>query len=227
MFDPMCVTTKKVLKNLGGDKISGKVYTFDGNTEGKYCIPESPMYKISNDTPDLSKVSSIRITTEDGIMDVPASQCTINTDAGAPALLAGDLCAVIVVENNIFSDMEVENGLYVVCYPDDVFYTSSIEFAETIVPIDQKYLPGVCLPVVELSTEPTTEGAVLTAEESAKLDKVAALKLPIIVKFNLAGDQMAMTAMWHDGANAFMILMGYSAFTITKDSDTWLFMMEG
>lgn len=58
------------------------------------------------------------------------------------------------------------------------------EKTETIHPIDPKYLPGVCLPVVELTTEPTVgTSASLTADESAKLDEVVTLKTPIVLNF--------------------------------------------
>lgn len=43
---------------------------------------------------------------------------------------------------------------------------------------------GVCLPVVELTTEPIVgTSAALTADESAKLDEVVTLKTPIVLNF--------------------------------------------
>ena len=46
---------------------------------------------------------------------------------------------------------------------------------ETIHPIDPKFLPGVCLPVVELTTVPTAKGAALTAEETAQVANALAM----------------------------------------------------
>lgn len=57
-------------------------------------------------------------------------------------------------------------------------------FAETIHPIDQKYLPGVCLPVVEVSTTLST-GAFLTDEESAKLTEAYAAECPVVIKCDI------------------------------------------
>ena len=58
----------------------------------------------------------------------------------------------------------------------------TISTAETIVPIDPKFLPGVCLPVVELTTQPTAEGAALTEAEIQALLSVG--ESPCILKFN-------------------------------------------
>lgn len=59
------------------------------------------------------------------------------------------------------------------------------EETETIHPIDQKYLPGVCLPVVELSTT-FENGASYTAEENAKLKEVWESGTPAIIKCPVA-----------------------------------------
>lgn len=65
----------------------------------------------------------------------------------------------------------------------------AVSTVETLHPIDPKYLPGVCLPVVEIATLPTADGAVLTEAESAVLNEVAALDIPIVMKaFDKAGD---------------------------------------
>ena len=62
--------------------------------------------------------------------------------------------------------------------------TFSLE-GETIVPIDPKYLPGVCLPVVELETAVTSTPAALSEEDGAQMDTLngepAVLKLVAIV----------------------------------------------
>lgn len=52
---------------------------------------------------------------------------------------------------------------------------------ETIHLIDPKYLPGVCLPLVELSTVITEEGVTLTDAEKAQVSEVAT-GLPFVVK---------------------------------------------
>lgn len=88
---------------------------------------------------------------------------------------------------------------------------------------------GAVLPVVELSTVPTVEGAALTAEESAKMDEVATAGGPIVVRFtDPAAGQIC-------GVFYFIAIAGFSGFvimmagniqiTIAKpESGDWLFM---
>jgi hypothetical protein len=73
---------------------------------------------------------------------------------------------------------------------DQDLRTVTIE-AETIHPIDPKFLPGVCLPVVELTTQPTEEGATLTDAENARMDAAAESETPIVVRFDYGGASFA------------------------------------
>lgn len=54
------------------------------------------------------------------------------------------------------------------------------EEVETIVPIDQKFLPGVCLPVVEIA-----DISAITAEEGAELGKH--IGMPVVIKVTIDG----------------------------------------
>lgn len=73
-------------------------------------------------------------------------------------------------------------GLDVYAYSDAPTHTVSIATeTETITPIDQKYLPGVCLPVVELSTE-LANNAVLTDAESALLATAFEVGTPVVIR---------------------------------------------
>jgi hypothetical protein len=59
--------------------------------------------------------------------------------------------------------------------------TASVSaITETIVPIDQKYLPGVCLPVVEIA-----DISAITAEEGAELGKH--IGIPVVIKVTIDG----------------------------------------
>ena len=86
------------------------------------------------------------------------------------------------------------------------------EVTETTTPIDPKYLPGVCLPVVELTTVGTSSGAALTAEESAKMDEAAALKLPCIIKNPIFTGVYMFTD--SGGIISFGAFMGTTAFNV-------------
>lgn len=58
---------------------------------------------------------------------------------------------------------------------------------ETIHPIDPKFLPGVCLPVVELTTMPADHDALeanpLTADENAMMNEVTKTGMPFVLKY--------------------------------------------
>lgn len=61
------------------------------------------------------------------------------------------------------------------------------EKTETIHPIDQKFLPGVCLPVVEINTEPSEAGTPCTDAENAALTAAAETGLPVVLKMSAIG----------------------------------------
>ena len=66
------------------------------------------------------------------------------------------------------------------------------ELVETIHPIDPKYLPGVCLPVVEITSAPYSFGAgntvPLTVEESAQFNAAVTASDFVLIKIRLDGD---------------------------------------
>ena len=85
---------------------------------------------------------------------------------------------------------------------NDGEYITVYKKTETIHPIDQKYLPGVCLEMIELTSEiPINAKDIppLTAEESAVLSTAAAKGLPVIIKFNLNGNATTMLCTLIDG----------------------------
>lgn len=65
-------------------------------------------------------------------------------------------------------------------------------FTETIHPIDPKFLPGVCLPVVEVTSAPYSfeEGNIvsLTAEESARFNAAVGASDFVLIKIRLNGE---------------------------------------
>ena len=63
----------------------------------------------------------------------------------------------------------------------------TVSTAETIHPIDPKFLPGVCLPVVELSTvfdSTTEEPTVCNESDYQKLEGISDTGTPFVCKFN-------------------------------------------
>lgn len=100
--------------------------------------------------------------------------------------------------------------------------------AETIHPIDQKYLPGVCLPVVELETVVANE-VMLSEADVAKLEKV--IGFPIVLKMtNQAGEKMATLANYFaDGAANAFITTGDASYIFMDEAGTgeWAIITNG
>lgn len=180
----LSLAVKKVLKILGIDVKKAKTITFDGNTAGKETIPGEMMglsgvyVKVSNTAFAVDELQSVSTTTVfDGtkeIQKIPLSALTVQKDRSVAFLVQNEIPIAIVVAENFSSDeLSATVGTYFL-YDENylnlgTYYASSITYGkETIVPIDPKYLPGVCLPVVELETV-IENNAVLTAEESVMM----------------------------------------------------------
>lgn len=122
-----------------------KTLTFDGNSEDKETW--DVMVKISEQFIDLSNAVSITMVV--GGTEIQSTDIIAYADDGTVSLFSTKteqmLAASIHPDSDIGLDMG-HSGTFVVC--EDMAYVSRIEFAETIHPIDPKYLPGVCLPVV-------------------------------------------------------------------------------
>lgn len=85
---------------------------------------------------------------------------------------------------------------------------------ETIHPIKPEYLPGVCLPVVEIADLTS-----ITAEENAKL--TACIGMPIVCRFNQNGVSILMSYT-HFDSHAFAGQIGeLSAIIGSEDGVTW------
>lgn len=141
MNSPIFPTTKGILRKLGGDKISGKVLTYDFSTLTEEDITPNGFVKISDETVDLSKVVEVIGDTGEeklvyteftvGIFDEEfANSCThsclFSKEESIPMVMV------------VTSDKE---GLYPVgTYVIYDLLRGYIKFAETVHPIDPKYL---------------------------------------------------------------------------------------
>ena len=170
MFDPF-LTEKQILRKLGGDKNPGKVITFDGNLSGKEAFEIEPgvfFVKLSDDVYDLNNTESITIFDFDGEKTYQKDAFTIGYNGPMCSILLNERPYVLVISEDIPESLS--KGLWITYMTDNGFfvYPSKIQIAGTIVPIDQKYLPGVCLPVVELSTT-FSPGTAIDGEDQKKL----------------------------------------------------------
>ena len=220
----------------GGYTEPGKKYTFDGNTEGRIVVPVSgsdSFVKISDDMPDLHKLTDLAYSsgghaTADAltIQDVKPGDDTLYGAVGMVAI-GGNAPYVVVVTDTASSPIP-ETGLYAIMVGGS-FWISSIEFAETIVPIDQKYLGGVCLPVVELST-PFSIGATFTDAENAALYKAFNSSSPFVLRCSIEttsyGTFTDCKVVVFSAKTAFINVMAFSVLDVkvsmqSTDGSTW------
>ena len=161
------------------------VFRFDGNTEGKASLDD--LVLVSAKTPDL--LTFVRATGVVGgvNVEITADSLTFETSEGESTANFAFFNDIPIFATVVGSDVEqLPNGLYL--FSNDEGYISYIEFAETIHPMDSKYLPGVCLPMVELTTEPGLNAETdLTAAECATLNAAYEKKVPIVCGFSFFG----------------------------------------
>lgn len=148
-YDPMFPTTKGILRKLGGDKISGKVLTWDGDTSGAVESIGEQFVKIYDKYMDLSKVDSVRVVATTGVSfseTVPSESLivqTINEDdiKGLQTLIAtvAEEETGLLVSIPAWGAAGLPEGVYVFAGPS-LFRAETITFAATIVPIDPVYL---------------------------------------------------------------------------------------
>ena len=189
MFNPIEINAaaRKTAKLLGesggaGRAENGKI-TFDGDTTGKevVSVTEGSFVAITDKPMDLTSVSRIVLTNEGGkTMEVTKAQISATSEKLSASI--GEASPVLLFSAD-----------YVYAFCDQGMYVSLVE-TETIHPIDPKYLPGVCLPLLELSTEPTTEGAELTEEEVAAINALNGAPCILQFKFTAAADTVSFKA---------------------------------
>ena len=205
----------------GGYVKPGEVIAFDGNTNGKEIFADTDMglslVKVSDKFYDLSKVNRI-VATDPATgekQDIPFSAFTENGES-----LAGGFAGETYV---ISTDGTGDNmgfltpGTWVL---EKGIYISRVEFAETIVPIDQKYLPGVCLPVVEIAEY----AADIATEVNTKL--TACIGTPIVLKVGSATGTVTVLLMHYQYADRHMFYAtaGEGVIIISsEDGVTWTF----
>ena len=99
------------------------------------------------------------------------------------------------------------------------------EVTQTTTPIDPKYLPGVCLPFVELNTVVSPEGTELTAEESAAITAASERNLPIFVLHGFDESEKIMGLFFlafQDGSKAYYMEFAGTIRAIMKTGEnTW------
>ena len=208
----------------------GKVLTFDGNLSGKEAIPGEVMglsgvyVKVSNTAFAVDELQSVSATMVfDGVKEtneIPLSAITVQKDRSVAFLVQNEIPIAIVVAENFSSDeLSMTVGTYFLCDENylnlGTYYVSSITYGkETIVPIDPKYLPGVCLPVVELETAISDiPGVAAPLSENDVTAIKAVASLPFILSFTM--DVVPLTAIMSGLVMGEMIDLGAVLATST------------
>ena len=129
----------------------------------KWFSPEIP----TKDELMAGQVISVNETTE---KYPTASVFEVYTEVGNSFVISGGVLVLVAAELNNEMETVPKTGMYYALTPN-TYSAMKVTFEwKTLHPIDPKFLPGVCLPVVELTTAPTTEGAQLTDAEAAAVD---------------------------------------------------------
>lgn len=188
--------------------IEKDIISWNGDTTGKPELGED-IFRISDKTFAADQVEAVILTGADGSFSrVTTDGCTMTHPDGT--VETSDVMKLEVIEETtgfvvlgwngtqvIFAasvsvdlegnDASVEKGTYFAANVVGLenTYVSAVELKETIHPIDPKFLPGVCLPVVELSTTVANK-ATFTDAENAALSEAFNTKLPFVVHTNLS-----------------------------------------
>ena len=196
--------------------------TFDGDETGKEVLStnEGKFVTIGKvDGLDLNTVASVTLRSRlyDDAFVLEKQHMTVQTVENTQGLRYTN--AELEMEGLLLA-LIVNGYLAVLSDLNDTDYVARIEFAETIHTIDPKFLPGVCLPVVELST---AVGGALTEAESAKLNEVAATGLPCVIRFTFEGMQMAAAFSFTDmgGFPMYSHTFGTMFIQIISDGTEW------
>lgn len=231
-FDPiqhaLCEdNTKQEIKRQRLFGVDTHVFTYNGDKAGKQYIEFNGAYVVRvGSVIDPETVTEVLLVTSDGenLIEAPLPKDLISFDK-APLEELGLNGTMLIYDNNAWfacviyeSTDAVTAGTYFIDNMEGdgyKFYTSCIK-AETIHPIDPKFLPGVCLPVVEIA-----DITAITAEESALL--TAAIGSPIVVATDTS-KIVCSYAFADDNYVFFGYTMGGNIISV--DGTNWAFVTE-
>ena len=157
MFCPLIYPKIKNLNDGGyGYMETPTPMTWDGNTEGKEAFwmdEEYGLVKITDDVLDLAKITSITIKqdfTGNGgeVREQTITNLIVEEEAGIGLLIDGedgDSSYIVTQAPDIEEAMLPSSGTFLLYVKNGVVIThvSKVNFADTIHPIDPKYLPDL------------------------------------------------------------------------------------
>ena len=222
-FDPM-LSTKRILKKLGGNKSGGGVVL----PKTTIIADPSPVFTPFNMV--AGKSYTMEVSAEGSSIKGTVTPYYVEDEA---ATIVEFYAVTVAVLDEPLTD-EAGQAVYGLIMDLPAGATVTITETETIVPIDPKFIPGVCLPVVKLSTT-WANNAIYTAEENAKLKAAWENDTPIVVKCGITvenGGWDYSSAVWYKAYNyysgdnkmlAFALALGTKTLLIYSmdDGETW------
>lgn len=177
-YDPIVMSKLNRLMDAGG-YIQKTALSNNGKNEGKESFVAGDMsYVRIGNSIEFADITEVTINNFGESFVILATYLNQSVDEnGNVTVVASGVTGFYILTNT--NPYNVSAGVYVLSEPDMPLYITSIK-AETIVPIDQKYLPGVCLPVVEIA-----DISAITAEEGAELGKH--IGIPVVIKVTIDG----------------------------------------
>ena len=194
-FDPitMAATISKLTASgqIGVDGKTEKTYTFDGVVGDKPFT--NGLTYISPDTPDINGIKSVTAIFGGEWITAGKDELRIEAQSDPTAYYAyyGNYPVVAVILQD-YSTMGIPAGLWML-YGGDTGYVASVTFESgEVKPINPNFLPLDVLPRVEISEATATAllgagTATVTAEEAARLDKMASNATPFLVTAKVQG----------------------------------------
>jgi hypothetical protein len=145
--------------------------------------------KVSNDPYDLNRAASLTI--GNVTVELRSGEYLVQTENGNSMLMSVNGSTVWAISMEDDDNVDFTKGTWLL-----TAYTA-ITFAETVHPIDPKYLGGAALPVVELTTT-FANGADLTEKEDKLLKAAWERNTPVVIKLSVSFDttNSDMCAVW-------------------------------
>lgn len=237
----VAIATNRTLRKLSADGnpvgTDRTVLTYDGNGDEKEVVfpgDGAGHAVISNKYIDPDSLVSVEANYLGSIIPLDKSAININRISERKYIAwtaFGDEPYI-----SLFSSERKEDGTeYTAVFSDAMIGLHIIRIeAETTTPIDPKYLPGVCLPVVALSTEPGVgSGAKLTSTECAALNDAFNDQMPIVCKCSLMGITLSVPMLYVNSpstSSGYMGMSGVGDISLTlQDDGAWtaLFTAKG
>lgn len=228
VLNPLC-TAHRLIKGGGVGDADVKTFIHDGNNEGKetYVLDGAYVYARLCDAIDPTSIKEISMIYQGVELTLTAKDVTFGGVGDSYVIAYGGNYGVFILGENNTSG--VSAGTYVISMPTIQTFVTRLSF-EIVDRISSKYLPGACLPVVEISTSQDVD---MNAFENDRLNAAWETGNPCVVTisdllYDYSGVSLGKTTMIairaeSDGARVFLMSIGNVVFKIESvDNASWV-----